>query len=236
MFVSLQNFNVITPIILLLTLYSSFKNGKPTCDKYLFNSCLYILSALCVFISTIYFQRETQFVPDDKLMAFTLGGFLLTFLAIMGIAFTDNIVLKHLFLAYIVIYMGIVSSHVYERFDSQLIDETLMRTTVLSAVALAITLLFPHLLKESFFNKLLYILFFLIIAHFIDMIFFQSTHQLIFSYLFVLVFFVFIMYDAKFIIQRAKTCKNNADYVGGTLDIFLDLINVFQNLLVIGDD
>jgi FtsH-binding integral membrane protein len=235
MFVSLQDFNVITPILLLLTWYSSFKDGKPTCDKYLFNSCLYIMSALCVFITTIHLQRETSFITDDKLMGVTIGGFLLCLLAIWKIR-TENTLIKHLLLAYIVIYLGIISVHFYERFDSQLIDETLMRTTILSAVALAITLVFPHILKDSFYTKLIYIFIFLVIAYFIDIFVFKSTHQLIFSYLFVMVFFVFIMYDSKFILQRATSCRKNADYVGGTLDIFLDLINLFQQLLIIGDN
>ena len=37
MLLSLQDFTIVTPIILLLTFYSSFKNGIPTCEKYLFN-------------------------------------------------------------------------------------------------------------------------------------------------------------------------------------------------------
>ena len=236
MLLSLQDFTIVTPIILLLTFYSSFKNGIPTCEKYLFNSCLYILSALCVFISSVYYQRENQLVPEDKLSMFALGGLILSFVAIFTIFKTKNILVKHLCLFYIIIFLGIVSDQFYEKFDQQLIDETLIRTSVLSAIALAIAIMFPHILKESFYTKLVCVFIFLVIAHFIDIIFFQSSHKVTFSYIFILIFFTFIMYDSKFIMQRAKTCKNNADYVHGTLDIFLDLINLFQNLLVVGDN
>ena len=236
MLLSLQDFTIVTPIILLLTFYSSFKNGIPTCEKYLFNSCLYILSALCVFISSVYYQREKQLVPEDKLSMFALGGLILSFVAIFTIFKTKNILVKHLCLFYIIIFLGIVSDQFYEKFDQQLIDETLIRTSVLSAIALAIAIMFPHILKESLYTKLVYVFIFLVIAHFIDIIFFQSSHKVTFSYIFILIFFTFIMYDSKFIMQRAKTCKNNADYVHGTLDIFLDLINLFQNLLVVGDN
>ena len=236
MLLSLQDFTIVTPIILLLTFYSSFKNGIPTCEKYLFNSCLYILSALCVFISSVYYQREKQLVPEDKLSMFALGGLILSFVAIFTIFKTKNILVKHLCLFYIIIFLGIVSDQFYEKFDQQLIDETLIRTSVLSAIALAIAIMFPHILKESFYTKLVCVFIFLVIAHFIDIIFFQSSHKVTFSYIFILIFFTFIMYDSKFIMQRAKTCKNNADYVHGTLDIFLDLINLFQNLLVVGDN
>ena len=118
----------------------------------------------------------------------------------------------------------------------QLIDETLIRTSVLSGIALGIAVLFPHILKESFYTKIVYVFLFLVIARFIDIIFFKSSHKITFSYIFILIFFIFIMYDSKFIMQRAATCKNNADYVDGTLEIFLDLINLFQKLLIVGDN
>ena len=236
MILTLQDFTIVTPIILLLTFYSSFKNGKPTCEKYLLNSCLYILSALCVFISSVYYQREKQLIPEDKLSMFSIGGLLLILLIIFTMHKTQNIVVKHLCLAFIVIFLGIVSDKFYEKFDQQLIDETLIRTSVLSAIALAIAIMFPHILKESLYTKLVYVFIFLVIAHFIDIIFFQSSHKITFSYIFILIFFTFIMYDSKFIMQRAKTCKINAVYVGGTLDILLDLINLFRNLLDVGDN
>jgi len=236
MFLSLRDFTIATPLILLLTFYSSFKDGKPTCEKYLLNSCLYLLSALCVFISSVYYQRENKLVPEDKLSMFALGGLLLSFVAIFTMYTTQNILIKHGCLAFIVIFLGLVSDQFYKEFDEQLIDETLIRTSVLSGIALVIAVMFPHILKESFYTKIVYVFFFLVISHFIDIIFFKSTHQVTFSYFFILIFFIFIMYDSKFIMQRAVTCKNNADYVGGTLSIFLDLINLFQNLLVVGDN
>ena len=64
--ISLNSFNFITPFILLLTYFSAFKNGKPTCDRYLINSFLYILSSLCIYISVLNIEKQHNLIQNQN--------------------------------------------------------------------------------------------------------------------------------------------------------------------------
>ena len=237
MFLTLGNFTSITPMVLLLTFLSAFKNGKPTCDRYLGNSFLYVLSSLCIFITTIYIQREKKIISGTQLNIFLVIGLLVIIFGCMPlIVKTNNIALKHLLYLLIILYLGIILESFYKDFNQELIDETLVRVAVLSGVAILLILLFPNSFKMSFIKMIGFIFSFLVVASILDTIFLKSEHQIIFSYLFIFAYFVYLSYDSKFILERSKSCNGNADYIMGTFHIFLDLVGLFDNLLIVGND
>jgi len=237
MFLTLGNFTSITPMVLLLTFLSAFKNGKPTCDRYLGNSFLYVLSSLCIFITTIYIQREKKIISEVQFNIFLVIGLLVIIFGCMPlIVKTNNIALKHLLYLLIILYLGIILESFYKDFNQELIDETLVRVAVLSGVAILLILLFPNSFKMSFFKMIGFIFSFLVVASILDTIFLKSEHQIIFSYLFIFAYFVYLSYDSKFILERSKSCNGNADYIMGTFHIFLDLVGLFDNLLIVGND
>jgi len=236
MFLTLENFNLITPLVVLLTFFSAFKNGKPTCDRYLSNSFLYVLSSLCIFITTIYIQREKQIISEGQMSIFLVVGLLVIIFGCLPLLVkTKNVALKHLLLLLIILYLGIILESFYKKFNQELIDETLIRVVVLSGIAILLILLFPNSFKMSFYKIVSFIFAFLVVASILDNLFLKSKHQIIFSYLFIFAYFVFLSYDSKFILQRSKSCNGNADYIMGTLDIFLDLVGLFDHLLIVGE-
>jgi len=236
MFLTLENFNLITPLVVLLTFFSAFKNGKPTCDRYLSNSFLYVLSSLCIFITTIYIQREKQIISEGQMSIFLVVGLLVIIFGCLPLLVkTKNVALKHLLLLLIILYLGIILESFYKKFNQELIDETLIRVVVLSGIAILLILLFPNSFKMSFYKIVSFIFAFLVVASILDNLFLKSKHQIIFSYLFIFAYFVYLSYDSKFILQRSKSCNGNADYIMGTLDIFLDLVGLFDHLLIVGE-
>ena len=99
--ISLNSFNFITPFILLLTYFSAFKNVKPTCDRYLINSFLYILSSLCIYISVLNIEKQHNLIQNQNRSLYYLIGLIISLLCLFAIFNTQNILLKHLIKKYL---------------------------------------------------------------------------------------------------------------------------------------
>ena len=63
---NLVNFDVLkiaTPLIACVTYFSAFKNGKPTCDRFLVNNFLYLLVSLMIYLTSIkYYEKEGELI------------------------------------------------------------------------------------------------------------------------------------------------------------------------------
>ena len=54
------------------------------------------------------------------------------------------------------------------------------------------------------------------------------------AYVAVVLFTLFILYDTKRVQENSKTCvEGKADYINESLNLFLDILNIFQNLVMI---
>ena len=65
----------------------------------------------------------------------------------------------------------------------------------------------------------------------IDAIFYKSEHLRSITYVSVVIFSLLMVYDTKRIIF-SKLC-NPVDYTSSTAGLFLDIINMFQNLYIL---
>ena len=95
----------------------------------------------------------------------------------------------------------------------------------------------PSLVSESWGGYLFVALIGLILARLIEMfsgIEYKNQYSRIFSYIGVLIFSLFIMYDTKKLIINSNNCVN-PDYINESLHLFIDSINLFQNLYHISD-
>lgn len=230
---SLTNFHVITPFVLLLTYFSAFQKGKPTCDNYLRNTIMYILSIYCIFISSVSYEKENNL--DQGF--FSIGGLIVVIGLIFYMYKTKNILLKHLCLLFIVIYIGITSYKFISRFDPELIQQTIIRVLIALALCILFVSRYGHLLKDKGYKYILSFYFLLFIVYLIDVFFISQSHDLMYSYLFIGLFIGFLLYDIKFILQRKANCNSsNVDYIESSLDIFLDTLTLFKHGLIVLDD
>mgnify|MGYP003386504680 FL=1 len=71
----------------------------------------------------------------------------------------------------------------------------------------------------------------IIISYFIDAIFYKNEHQKHITYISVVIFSLLMVYDTKKI-MFSKLC-NPVDYTSSTAGLFLDIINMFQNLYIL---
>ena len=73
----------------------------------------------------------------------------------------------------------------------------------------------------------------LISLNLIDAIFYKSEHLRSITYVSVVIFSLLMVYDTKRIIF-SKLC-NPVDYTSSTAGLFLDIINMFQNLYILNN-
>lgn len=232
---SLTSFNLITPFIFLLTYFSAFKGGKMICDNYLRNTFLYILSVYCLFITSLSYEKENNLMNQKNNLR-TIG-LIISLIAIFTLYFTKNILIRHLCLFTIIIFIGLSSYDFINQFDSEIIEQTALRTLIATILSLLFVLKYGDALKEKGYNYLLTFFLILFVIYLIDVYFISQSHSLIYSYLFIGVFIGFLLYDIKFILKRKQICNSsNVDYIDTTLDIFLDTINIFKQGLLLSDN
>ena len=225
-------------VLLFLIATNSFKNGKFTCNKYMLNTYLYviltfnIIAILC--LSLEHFKIKFQF----SLMQF-LGIFLISLGLIISLGFIDAkyIVGKHLVWLLFILALGMIFYPMYNTFQEKSVVLSAILTTLLLTIILSvIAFLKPELISFSLGPILLMILIAVIIMEITMIIIYRKDYSKIrgfyrgFCYFVIFLFMGFILYDTKMLRIRAKSCIN-ADYIQESLNLFLDIFNIFVRVL-----
>ena len=99
-------FKILTPVLLGTTYLSAFKGGKPTCNRFIINYFLYLLTSFSIYFTAMKVYDEQNIQLEKKvIMALSLSLFIL----IIALVFTDNQILQHfIYLAILLIMVGIL--------------------------------------------------------------------------------------------------------------------------------
>ena len=225
---SKDKLQIIIPILFGTIYFSAFKNGKQTCDRYFINYFLYLLTSLTVYL---YSSNELDFgITGDSIKL------LLTTLVIIGLLFgfnmTKNIFLKNIIWFSIIVLLGIVGKKYHEKFDEKEIKSVLKKLIIILVICVSIALTFPNLLKSGFEMALLFGLIITIILSILDRYLFDKKYSKKLSYIIIFIFSFFVMYDTKRVMEFSKKCvSGKTGYLENVLDMFLNIINLFSNLL-----
>ena len=225
---SKDKLQIIIPILFGTIYFSAFKNGKQTCDRYFINYFLYLLTSLTVYL---YSSNELDFgITGDSIKL------LLTTLVIIGLLLgfymTKNIFLKHIIWFSIIVLLGIVGKKYHEKFDEKEIKSVLKKLIIILVICVSIALTFPNLLKSGFEMALLFGLIITIILSILDRYLFDKKYSKKLSYIIIFIFSFFVMYDTKRVMEFSKKCvSGKTGYLENVLDMFLNIINLFSNLL-----
>ena len=216
------------PILFGAIYFSAFKNGKQTCDRYFANYFLYLLTSLAVYF---YSSNELDFgITKNAIKG--LVAVLLLFGLIFAFHKVDNIYLKHIIWFSIIIILGIIAKKYHEKFNEKEIKSVLKKLIIVLLVCVGIALTFPNLLKSSFEIALLFGLIITIILRILDQFVFKGDYSKTISYVVIFIFSFFVMYDTKRVMEFSKKCvSGKTGYLENVLDMFLNIINLFSNLL-----
>jgi FtsH-binding integral membrane protein len=211
------------------------KEGLPTCNNYIQNTYSYLLLSLLLVTATI--SGIDQFNIKVK---YNLIYYILLFGLLLLVIKSDprNVAMKHLwYLTYILLFSLIVYP-IYKLSEHRnIFKQTVIYTILIFGILTAYTYKNPNFVKNSWGSSLANILLFGIIVSLIN-IFVLNTpiKQSMMSIGFVVLFCFFILYDTKNIMVRAQNCienRNVPDYINESMNIFLDVINLFSDLTMI---
>ena len=231
--------------ILLITIYNSaFKNGRFTCNKYILNTYLYILLAILIIIlEVLLFEYNDIRVVD---IYGNLTGWLpiiLTFIVIIGLLIATmmidpkNVLLKHIVYFTFILSTGLL---VYPSYtiakNNNVILQVLFSLVGILVFFSAVAFVKPEWISLSWGPVLLFLLIGAIIALIVSYIVGRKNKRnrvpKPLSYFIIGLFILFVLYDTKLIQVHAKTCTTKtADYVNESLGIFIDALNLFQQLV-----
>ena len=228
-------FFLVTIVIILL---SAFKNYKPTCKRFIFNTYAYvtfmILGILLVHTTIInnkylydILHKSTIFI-----VTFVLSLFTLVYLLMIP---SKKILFKHGMLIVWLILFGAISWPVTERalsLDKDMLNQIILIFIVLVTTASSIVYLKPSIVSKSIGFPLMLALFTLIISQVLFILFgFNTKMYMAVTFFSIILFTLFISYDTKIAFEASKKCKEgNANYINYALSLFLDFINLFSSL------
>lgn len=229
--ISPNTLKILSPLLLVTTYISAFNDNKPTCDRYMLNYFLYLITTVVLYLTFGELSDEYGLIDNNLAL-------ILSFVGSIGIIFaftaTKNVWLRHLLFIALIFLISMGSKKLYDRFDEEEIKSAIKKLLLILVVCAAIAVKFPNLIKPGLVNAGMISLIIVIILSLIDQFVFKGKYNKIISTIIVFIFTMFIIYDTNRVIGYSKKCKsdkNGDKYLNHVLDMFLNIINVFNNLL-----
>ena len=231
-----QNFfKILTPVLIGATYLSAFEGGKPTCNRFIINYFLYLLTSFSIYFTAmkVYEEQNIQ-LEKSKLIMLSL----LLLILIIGIIFVKNKTLQHLIYLAILLILAYLQRFYLQDISKDVIEDTLKKMMVIIVFCVIIALKFPQYMNESFLTILVFGLLFVILFRIVDVVFLDKKFNDMISMVSVFLFSCLIMYDTNRVMDAARECRVTAttpNYLDHVLDMFLNLFNLFNNLTEVLD-
>lgn len=228
---NLVNFDILkfaTPLIAGLTYFSAFKNGKPTCDRYIINTFLYLLVSLMIYLTSIkYYEKENITLGEENINAKAFG-LLVVLLVLLGLlTYVDNQIFKHLIWVLVLLILGYMGKNIFEKSNKEVIQDTVLKVILIVLGCIVFTVAFPKFIKPSMGIVLFIGLLVALIFRILDEFVFNQKYYNYISYLIIFIFTGFIVYDIDRIKKVGEICKKTGQPLYLENNIFLNIINLF---------
>ena len=189
--------------------------------------------------SNLIFQILVTFVVAFKVNTDIIDNnvtFILLLLSLFAIVFLLSVVPMHPFLKFILFTLFSAISGILFSKVKEYTSKDIIRTSILGVLGIFVSMflfgllliIFGIHLGHKFGLILLYALLILIICTIVS--FFMNKFNIYHKILVILglvIFSIYIIYDTNQILQRTY----NEDYITASLDYYLDIINIFNNLV-----
>ena len=231
--------------IIVVSIYNSaFKDGKFICNRYILNSYLYILLIIVLIILQVLYMSAKKIQVVDIYKYFTgLWGFIALLFVMIGILIIlmsippKFVVLKHIVYLVFALLLGIIAypSYVKSKKENTIVSVMFSLIAILLFFT-GVAFIKPEWISLSWGPILVFVLLGMIIAQVVFMVMNRNNPNAkrpkVYSYILIVLFIFFLLYDTKKIQINAKKCKSvTADYINESLGVILDILNLFQNLV-----
>ena len=203
------------------------------CDNYILNTYLYLILSWGIIMAT----NATLMHNNIKLHDLFSGPFtIIFFLASLGLLMAVYFIppklffTKHMLYIVLIMLMG-VFLYPYYITNKKLFHHVGITTLLLLIVLSIIAFTFPQIIRKSWGMYLFIGLIGLLVARITEAFIGYKQNEKrsrIISYIAIVIFSLYVMYDTKKIIINADNCVN-PDYINESLGLFLDSLNLFQN-------
>jgi FtsH-binding integral membrane protein len=216
-----------------VTYSNSFKDDIPDCDGYVVNVYLYLLLGLLITAFTVLFIAKRRYAITTTI---SLVAFLVAIAALFGLYAVDprSTLLNHVIWLLFIIAIAVPVYSVWRYSEyTETLNSTLLITAILVAGLTAVAYFRPDWVNLNWGWGLSLVLLAGILAWIIPGFFAEPDQMTPYykglSAVFVVVFMLLILYDTKMLRVRAANCVV-PDYPQASIGLFLDVINLFQNI------
>lgn len=245
--------NWFLPLVALVIIYIITNNysNKLTPEIYVTNTYLYVLLAIVIVASSWSILDETPNIVSEIFNSgFNLVAlFVLSLTSMFFVIFTSpkNFTQKHLAWFTFVLSLGVMSYVTYsESIDRGTFGNVFVCLVVLVSILTWLAYNKPFNYFDSWQNPLLTILFGLVLVESGDLLLFHKntesflTRTRVYSWIAIVLFSGFLLNDTQKIRKNAithiETCKEKeqfccVDYPNESLSLFLDILNLFSNMV-----
>ncbi len=226
---------VLIVIVVFFVYTRSFTDDVPSCDGYITNVYLYVLLALLLTAFSVLFIAKRRYpITSTK----TLLAFAVAMLSLFTIFMINprNVLFNHAVWLIFIIAIS-VNAYTIWRFSEYrgVLTSTLCITLLLTAGLIAVAHTRPEWVQLSWGSGLTVALLAGLFAWIIPLFFTDVTkmtnYYKFLSAAFVFIFMMLILYDTKLLRVKAANCTV-PDYPTDSLGLFLDVINLFNNLVI----
>tara|TARA_B100000945_G_C20389837_1_gene601640 strand:+ start:502 stop:1215 length:714 start_codon:yes stop_codon:yes gene_type:complete len=228
---TLQNQLIIVTVLIGITYLSSFKSGKPICNRYLINHFLHLTTIITLYI---YFIN----VFDDKKIKRNITSLIISIvlLIVLSIIYqkTTNILLKYILIILIIGTLAFLSERYYKKYDKEEFKKVVIKLIGILLICIFIAIFFPGIMKPKIEYYLFFCLLILLLSRLVDYFFLNKKYDTIISTLVIIVFSGFMIYDTKRVLDFKKLCINKGvqpNYLTNIFNMFINILNMFNNLL-----
>jgi FtsH-binding integral membrane protein len=219
---------------------------KPlTTGNYVANTYLYILLAILICSLSIIIMDKYNLLNNISTMT-AIVIFIIVLVVMSALLMIDkgHVVLRHILWIIFIVGIAVILFPIYDvAKQTSVLWKSLITVIILVLGLTFIASRFPRDYFKSWGSYLVLGLVALIIFEVLDLIFSDNTslhsHQKIFGIIAVVLFSGFVLYDTNQVYDHADQAVINcqgiahqlecADYPGESLNIFLDIINLFSN-------
>ena len=237
--------------IAFVILGSAFKNGRPTCNRFIFNTYAYVTFMIVwIAASNLYLLDYIKTQPvknngENPTPLFVTSPLNLIILFIFSLFLLYQLIKtpsteplrKHILLVLWLTVFSVFTTPTAQSIRSKNPQALAQLITLFLSIVVAASLfavVFPNIIKTWWIFGLLVALIGLIIARIVFAVlgYNKTTPQgEILNMISAVVFSLFISYDTKMAMIASKMCKEgNADYIRYATDLFLDFVNLFSSL------
>lgn len=219
--IQLEDFQIMTPILILITYLSSFESGKPTCKRYLLNVMLYLLTSFSLF-------KAILTIPSISIFEKTKGTILLSFILISSIYgfYNSSVLIKHIYLFIIISSLAYLTRYLYNSYDS---EDYVFSSILLFYIILLLAIgyyIYPSLFDSE--NKYIISLLLIILLFIGDYLYSKKRYHIL-SYSIVFLFVLWFVYDTKYLLKDSQLCSSYPDYPQRLIDFFFN-INIIKDI------